>query len=96
MTKIKPLKLSLNKGTVSEILVRPIDIELYKDHCNSYWELYEVTEKSIITDGVEEIQITKKVLENGNMPIPSEIYLNWDDDAPIENYVIKQLGLERL
>ena len=96
MTKIKPIKLSLNKGTASEIYVKPTNLELYKDSCDSYWELFEVTEKSIITDGVEEIQVTKKVLETGNTPIPSEIYLNWDDDAPIENYVIEQLGLERL
>ena len=96
MTKIKPIKLSLNKGTASEIVVRPINIELYKDSCDSYWELFEVIEKSIITDGVEEIQVAKKLLETGNMPIPSEIYLNWDDDAPIEDYVIEQLGLERL
>lgn len=96
MTKIKPIKLSLNKGTASEILVRPINIELYKETCDSYWELYEVIETTTIVDDKEEIQISKKVIDNGNMPIPSEIYLNWDDDAPIENYVINALGLERL
>lgn len=97
MTKIKPLKLSLNKGTATEIFVRPTKIELYKDHCDSYWELLEVTETTTIVEDKEEIQVTKKVLETGNMPIPSEIYLNWEDnDSIIENYVIKQLNLERL
>ena len=85
MKQIAPITLTLNKGTANAISVRPINIELHKDNCDCYWQLFSIDDEKTTQ------------IEDGNLNIPSSIYLNWaDDDSIIENYVIDQLGLENL
>lgn len=82
MIKIAPVLIGLPKKEGVSINVKPINVELFKDTCGSYWQIFD-------EDGSQ--------LDNGNLEIPAEIYLNWgDDDNIIVDYVLKQLELEKL
>jgi len=82
MIEIEPIQVGLRKNDATQICVRPMNIELFAESCGSYWQLFD-------KEGLQ--------VDEGNLQIPSEIYLNWaDDDNIIIDYVIKELGLTRI
>jgi len=82
MIQIKPIQLGLQKKEGISIEVKPINIQLFTDSCGSYWQIFDI-------DGVK--------VDEGNLDIPSEIYLNWkDDDNIIIDYVLETLKLNRI
>ena len=81
MIQIKPILLGLPKKEGVSFNVRPINIKLFQDTCGSYWQIFD-------KDGIQ--------LADGNLDIPSEIYLKWaEDDNIIVDYVLSELGLEK-
>lgn len=81
MIEIEPIKIGLKKGDAISINVKPINIELFSESCGSYWQLLDI-------DGLQ--------VDEGNLLIPSNVYLNWaEDDNVIIDYVIQELGLIR-
>lgn len=81
MIQIEPVLLGLKKKDATQLNVAPMNIALFAESCGSYWQLFD-------EDGSK--------LDDGNMEIPSEIYLNWgEDDNIIVDYAIEQLGLTR-
>lgn len=81
MIEIEPIKIGLKKGDAISINVKPINIELFAASCSSYWQLFDIDNNQV---------------DEGNLVIPSNVYLNWaDDDNIIVDYVIKELGLIR-
>lgn len=79
MIQIKPVLIGLPKKEGVSFNVRPINIELFRDTCGSYWQIFD-------KDGNQ--------LADGNLYIPSEIYLNWaEDDNIIVNYVLSELEI---
>jgi len=81
MIPIEPIQLGLKKKEGVAINVTPMNIQLFAESCGSYWQIFDV-------DGGQ--------VDEGNLVIPSEIYLNWgEDDNIIVDYVIKELGLTR-
>ena len=82
MIQIQPIRLGLQKKEGVSINVKPINVELFKDSCGSYWQIFDI-------DGNQ--------VDEGNLDIPSEIYLNWgDDDNIIVDYVLVTLKLNKL
>lgn len=82
MTQIQPVQLGLAKKEGVSIEVKPINIQLFTDSCGSYWQIFDI-------DGSQ--------VDEGNLDIPAEIYLNWgDDDNIIVNYVLETLKLNRI
>lgn len=82
MIAIKPVLIGLPKKEGISFNVKPINVELFKDTCGSYWQIFD-------KDNV--------MLAEGNLEIPAEIYLNWgDDDNIIVDYVLKRLELSKL
>lgn len=82
MTQIQPVQLGLAKKEGVSIEVKPINIQLFTDSCGSYWQIFDI-------DGNQ--------VDEGNLEIPAEIYLNWgDDDNIIVDYVLKRLELKKL
>jgi hypothetical protein len=81
MIQIKPIQLGLQKKEGVSINVKPINVELFTDSCGSYWQIFDA-------DGNQ--------VDEGNLDIPSEIYLNWkEDDNIIVDYVLVTLKLNR-
>lgn len=81
MIQIEPIQVGLKKKDATQFNVAPINISLFAESCGSYWQIFD-------EDGSE--------LDNGNMEIPSDIYLNWgEDDNIIIDYVVRELGLIR-
>lgn len=81
MIQIEPIQLGLKKKEGVAINVTPMNIQLFAESCGSYWQIFD-------EDGSQ--------VDEGNLQIPSEIYLNWgEDDNIIVDYVIKELGLTR-
>lgn len=81
MIEIEPIKLGLKKKEGVYINVNPMNIVLFADSCGSYWQIFDIENSPI---------------DEGNLDIPSDVYLNWaDDDNIIIDYVIKELGLIR-
>lgn len=82
MIQIKSVLIGLPKKEAVSFNVKPINIELFQDTCGSYWQLFDK----------DDIQLAE-----GNLEIPSEIYLKWgEDDNIIVDYVLKELGLEKV
>lgn len=82
MVKIEQVKVGLKKNDAVSINVRPMNIELFAESCGSYWQLFDI-------DGLQ--------VDEGNLLIPSNVYLNWaEDDNVIVDYVIQELGLIRV
>ena len=82
MIQIQPIRLGLQKKEGVSINVKPINVELFTDSCGSYWQIFDI-------DGNQ--------VDEGNLDIPSEIYLNWgDDDNIIVDYVLVTLKLNKL
>lgn len=81
MIEIEPIKLGLKKKEGIYINVNPINVVLFADSCDSYWQIFDIENSPI---------------DEGNLNIPSEIYLNWaEDDNIIIDYVVRELGLIR-
>lgn len=79
MIKIAPVLIGLPKKEGVSINVKPINIELFAETCGSYWQIFDENNNQ---------------LADGNLDIPSEIYLNWgEDDNIIIDYVVEKLGL---
>ena len=79
MKTIAPVLIGLPKKEGVSINVKPINIELFAETCESYWQIFDENNNQ---------------LADGNLDIPSEIYLNWgEDDNIIIDYVIEKLGL---
>jgi len=79
MKTIAPVLIGLPKKEGVLINVKPINIELFAETCGIYWQIFDENNNQ---------------LADGNLDIPSEIYLNWgDDDNIIIDYVIEKLGL---
>lgn len=81
MIQIEPVLLGLPTKEGVKILIRPIINSTTDLSCNTYYEIYSEQGAS---------------LANGNVPISEEDYALWsDDNAFIENIVIRNLGLTR-
>ena len=81
MIQIEPIQVGLKKKDATQFNVNPMNIALFAESCGSYWQIFD-------EDGSQ--------LDNGNMEIPSDIYLNWgEDDNIIIDYALKELGLIR-
>lgn len=79
MIKIAPVQIGLPKKEGVSFNVKPINIELFQDTCGSYWQIFD-------KDGIQ--------LADGNLEIPSEIYLKWaEDDNIIVDYVLSELEI---
>lgn len=79
MKTIAPVLIGLPKKEGVSINVKPINIELFAETCGSYWQIFDENNNQ---------------LADGNLDIPSEIYLNWgEDDNIIIDYVVEKLGL---
>ena len=79
MIPITPVQIGLPKKEGVSINVKPINIELFAETCGSYWQIFDENNNQ---------------LADGNLDIPSEIYLNWgEDDNIIIDYVVEKLGL---
>ena len=82
MIKIAPVQIGLPKKEGVSINVKPINIELFAETCGSYWQIFDENNNQ---------------LADGNLDIPSEIYLNWgEDDNIIIDYILAELGLEKV
>jgi hypothetical protein len=81
MIQIKSIKLGLPPKEATSILIRPLINSTQDLSCNTYYEL--------ISDAGE-------LLAVGNYAINEMEYKAWaDDNAHIENIVLKYLGLTR-
>lgn len=81
MIEIEPIKLGLKKKDGVYINVNPINVVLFADSCDSYWQI---------------LDIDNSIVDSGNLNIPSDVYLNWaEDDNIIIDYVVRELGLIR-
>lgn len=81
MIQIEPIQVGLKKKDATQFNVAPMNIQLFAESCGSYWQIFDEENNQ---------------LDNGNLDIPSEIYLNWgEDDNIIVDYAIEQLGLTR-
>ena len=82
MKTIAPVLIGLPKKEGVSINVKPINIELFAETCGSYWQIFDKDNNQ---------------LADGNLNIPAEIYLNWgEDDNVIIDYVLSELGLEKV
>jgi len=81
MIEIEPIKIGLKKNDAISININILNIALFAESCGSYWQIFDIENSPI---------------DEGNLDIPSDVYLNWaDDDNIIIDYVIKELGLIR-
>lgn len=81
MINIEPVVIP-TKGTATKLEIRVLTFGLNSTSATTYW--------SLLTD-------TNQVVLDGNLVIPSEVFLNWGtDDSIIEDYVIDELNLVKI
>lgn len=78
MINIQPIEIPI-KGTAVALDVTILPFRLNAESCSSYYKL---------------VSDTNTILLEGNLDIPSSVFLNWGtDDAIVFNYILEALNL---